>query len=416
MTGTKFTEASIKALKHGKTRYEVVEPSGRAIPGSLSIRIEATPSSGKTWYYLYRGRDDGGRSMARRLMLGRYPAYGLKEARQKYLVAASERAHGKDPAREAAEAQEEQRKGKSVREVAEEYLSELVRSKLASASEIERMLDRDVLPAIGSKKIKDVRRRDLVAIGDDIRDRGAYTMANRVLTQCSGLFGHAIEREYIETNPAYRLKRTKELPRDRVLSPDEIHTLWLTLPDTKIAMRLQLALRLLLVTGQRRSEVVEATYAEFDRQEKVWEIPPLRTKKGRPHIVPLSDMALGLLDEIESESGGTYLFPSPARRDCAYNPRGLSKAVLQNNASFGFDKAWTVHDLRRTVNTEMGRLGMLQHIIDRVQGRIEGGTGSKHYNRYDYFSEKRSALDEWAARLAVLTSDAPRVVSIGAGR
>ena len=191
---------------------------------------------------------------------------------------------------------------------------------------------------------------------------------------------------------------------------------WITLPKTIVSARLQFALRFLLITGQRRAEVVEATLSEFDRREQVWEIPPRRTKKERPHIVPLSGMALKLLDQIEAESAGdNYLFPSPRRKGLPYKPGTLTEMVLQHNHAFGFDEPFTVHDLRRTVNTEMGRLGIPQYIIDRVQGRIDSGTGSKHYNRYDYFAEKKAALEKWSERLTILVSDKPKVVSLNTG-
>ena len=121
-------------------------------------------------------------------------------------------------------------------------------------------------------------------------------------------------------------------------------------------------------------------------------------------------------DQIkEASSGRAYLFPSPLRPGYAYSPQGLSKTVLQHNDAFGAGEPWTVHDLRRTVNTEMGRIGISQYIIDRVQSRVDSGVGSRHYNRYDYFSEKKSALEKWSERLTILVSDKPKVVSLNTG-
>ena len=123
-----------------------------------------------------------------------------------------------------------------------------------------------------------------------------------------------------------------------------------------------------------------------------------------------------VLQQIEAESAGdNYLFPSPYRAGLPYRPGTLTEMVLQHNQSFGFREPFTVHDLRRTVNTEMGRLGIPQYIIDRVQGRIDSGVGSRHYNRYDYFSEKKNALEKWSERLTVLVSDKPKVVSLNTG-
>ena len=136
----------------------------------------------------------------------------------------------------------------------------------------------------------------------------------QIVFLAKGGIGYALDKELIEVSPAYMVKRTKELPRNRVLKPDEIGTFWDVLGSTDISLALQLALRFLLITGQRRAEVVEASWPEIDRPERVWEIPASRTKKGRPHVVPLTDMALDMLDQIEAASGtGPYLFPSPLR-------------------------------------------------------------------------------------------------------
>ncbi len=187
---------------------------------------------------------------------------------------------------------------------------------------------------------------------------------------------------------------------------------WGGLANTDLADRFQLALRFLLITGQRRSEVVMANVAEFDLQERLWELPPGRMKKRRPHVVPLSDLALELLAEIKTKYGdGEFLFPSPRGGERSYSPKSLSFAVLGLGADLGMDP-WIPHDLRRTVNTEMGRIGIPQSIIDRVQGRIEPGTGARHYNRYDYLVEKRDALERWAERLTVLIGDDAKVVDL----
>lgn len=404
---SRFSDRSVKALKHKKQRYEVFEP-GRT---GLSIRVAAAPSTRKTWHYFYRVMRDG-KSVARRMTLGKYPATSLKDTRTKLADAKRDKEHGLDPARTALDIKVEDHNAKTVRVIFEDYMADRVRGKLASASAIEGMFRRDVLPAIGRMKVKDVRRRDISAILVKIRGRNAYTMANRTLGGCSRFFDYAIELEQVEANPTYLLKATSETPRHRVLSPNEIRTFWTGLPDTDVPASLQLALKFLLVTGQRRSEVVAAPRIEFDREERIWEIPPERIKKDRPHVVPLSDMALDLLDQIKKVAGdGEYLFPSPARPDQPYSPQYLSEVVFDDTEALGLEK-WVPHDLRRVVNTEMSRLRIPQTIIDRVQGRIERGTGARHYNRYDHLLEKREALEKWAERLAVLISSDAKIVDL----
>lgn len=416
VASSRFSDRTIATLKHKDVRYEVVEP-GRT---GLSIRVEPSPSTRKSWHYLYRAKKSG-KSTARRMKLGSYPGTTLQEARELLNNARGVTLRDGDPARDAAEAarkaEQEARDAVTVEAFSKKYLQKCASDELASAPAMQNMFDRDILPVIGEMTVNEVRRRDINELLDRIRSRGANAMANRTLSVCASFFGYALDKELIETSPTYRVKRTKELPRNRVLSPDEIGTFWRALGNTDISLPLQLALRFLLITGQRRAEVVEASWPEIDRPERVWGIPASRTKKDRPHIVPLTDMALDMLDQIEAASSDrtTYLFPSSRRPECAYSPKALSETVLQHNDVFGFDEPFTVHDLRRTANTEMGRLGIPQYIIDRVQGRIDSGTGAKHYNRYDYFAEKKDALAKWSERLTILVSDKPKVVSLNTG-
>ncbi len=403
---SRFSDRSIRALKHRAERSEVVD-AGRT---GLAIRVAAAPSRKKVWQYLYRAQK-GGKSTARRLKLGGYPAVSLKDARKRLSDVKREVEHGRDPAEDARAKRVAEKAAKTVAEIVEKYLEDRVRGKQANAVDMNRALDRDVLPVIGHMKIKTVSRRHIVGILDTIRGRGSPVMANRTLGLLSQFFGYAIEREYIETSPTYRVKPSREQPRDRTLTPPEIKTLWAGLEGSGAARSLQLALKFLLVSGQRSGEVMGATWSEFDRDEHLWEMPAERIKTRRPHVVPLTSMALGLLDEIERQSGDVaYLFPSP-RANRVYARKVLSTAVRQHLFGLGLEK-WVPHDLRRTVNTEMARLGIPQNIIDRVQGRVEPGTGARHYNRYSYLPEKRDALERWAERLTVILSEDRRIVDL----
>ena len=111
----RFTDRYIKALKHRDQRYEQIEPGNNAIPGSLSIRVEAAPSTRKVFWYLYRGRDEKNKSVSRRLKLGEYPAVTLKDAHRLYLHYASQKAHGNDPARAFTEAKMEEKRKRGVK-------------------------------------------------------------------------------------------------------------------------------------------------------------------------------------------------------------------------------------------------------------------------------------------------------------
>lgn len=198
---SRFSDRSVKGLKHKKDRYEVTEP-GRT---GLTIRVAAAPSTLKTWQFLYRVMRDG-KSVPRRMPLGKYPATTLKEARRKLADAKRDKEHGIDPARTALDAKLEDREAKTVKAVFEDYMADRIRGKLTSASAIEGMFRRDVLPAIGRMKAKDVRRRNISGILLKIQGRDAPVMSNKTRGECIRFFNYALELEHVETNPAYLLK------------------------------------------------------------------------------------------------------------------------------------------------------------------------------------------------------------------
>ena len=122
----RFSDRTIAGLKHKVVRYEVVEP-GRT---GLSIRVEPSPSTRKSWYYLYRGKKNG-KSIARRMKLGQYPATSLQSARELLNDAKGTKLRGNDPAHEAAEAarqaEQEAREAVTVKTFSEKYLEEKIR-------------------------------------------------------------------------------------------------------------------------------------------------------------------------------------------------------------------------------------------------------------------------------------------------
>jgi integrase len=175
------------------------------------------------------------------------------------------------------------------------------RPRKRSAAEDERILRKDVIPAWGRRKANDIARKDVIALLDRIIDRGSPVAANRTLAVVRRMFGWAPSRDIIPANPCSAVKAPgKETRRDRVLSADEIAALWRSLDDpaTPISRPIRLALKLQLTTAQRKGEVIDAEWSEFDITEGVWTIPAANAKNGMPHRVPLSALALAVLDEV----------------------------------------------------------------------------------------------------------------------
>ncbi len=395
----KFTDRYIVTLKPKAQRFEVPEPTR----SGLAIRV--APSGRKSWAYRYHfeGR-------VRRLQLGVYPAVSLSDARVALAEAQRAKDKGRDPAAEAQQKKRANVEAATVGELVREYLGgHAVKKK--SGEEDRRLLNKDVLPKWKRRKAASVNRRDVVALLNGIRDRGAPVVANRVQSLLSKLFNFGISEGLVDMNPVTGIdKRGVERQRERTLSENEIVVLWRGLPGTDMTNATQLALKFQLVTAQRKSEIVSLRRRHIDKEKAIWTQPASTNKAGRTHVVPLSELALELLGEIEALGGEDYLFPAGRGRSKMPHLRGDSVGQgLRNNivdpeaeGEPGEGKIIiahvTPHDLRRTAATEMGGLGIARFIRDRILNHADSSVGSV-YDQHSYLDEKRHALDAWSAEL-----------------
>ena len=189
--------------------------------------------------------------------------------------------------------------------------------------------------------------------------------------------------------------------RDRYLSEDEVKTFWKGIDETSnISHPMRIALKLLLLTGQRRVEVVHMSRGELNLSEKLWSLPKERTKNGRPHNVPLSDFAVSLIKEAMSHAGDSeYIFPSPRNKAIPVNQKAATRAWSRVSKQLGIEGT-VLHDFRRTLATGLQKLGIqlevTEAILNHKSGKISGIAAI--YQRHDWRVEKRDALDKWAGK------------------
>ncbi len=165
----------------------------------------------------------------------------------------------------------------------------------------------------------------------------------------------------------------------------------------------RIALKLLLVTGQRRQEIVGARWDETQNSDELWEIPADRMKNGRVHTVPLSSLALDLLSQArELSEGSDWLFPSPIS-DGPLKPQTVTRALRINLAEMGLSGI-TPHDFRRTCATMMTKLGISQFVVGRVLSHTDQSITARVYDKNDYLPQKHQALDSWAQWLKQIVS------------
>ncbi len=401
----KFTDSSIRAIKPKAERFELWETNGKG----FGLRV--SPAGKKSWIYMFRF--DG---RARRMTLGEYPGMTLAEAHEEHAKAKKILSKGNDPGEQKLIKKAAHRSAFTVADLVDEYLERWAKKRKVTWQEDERCLYKEVIPKIGRKKAKDVKRRDIVEILDDIVDR-APAMANRVKNVVTKVFNFGVDRDIINGSPIANLSLPAEKgEKDRALDDSEIKTFWRGLGESDMDPLNQLALKLLLVTAQRRSEVVKAEWQEFNLKKGIWEIPVerIKTRKKRkkvtPHVVPLSDLALYLLEEIKELSGDSpYLFPSQRTErhiEPAAVTRALRKVIDEDKKDRIGVEHFTVHDLRRTATTGMASIGIPRLNISRVLNHDdESMTGI--YDKYSYLAEKKDALEKWGRKLESIIKGKP---------
>jgi integrase len=379
-----FTDSKVKNLKPEKKRRIVWEE------GQTCLGLRITPSGKKSFIYMYRYD-----SRSRMMTLGQYPALTLANARVDLAKAKALLATGTDPGKLHLQVKAEHRGAPTVAHLATEFIEKRSKNKKAWQEE-QRILEKDVVPKWRNRKAEDIKRRDVIVLLDKIVERGAPIMANRTLGVLNRMFNFGIRRAILEANPCSVIERPgEENESDRVLSAEEIRQFWANLDGCKMTEGTKLALRFLLVILQRKSEVAQAEWCEFDLESGWWTIPKNKTKNGLAHRVYLSAAARELLREIKKNSAGSpYLFPSPRGKGTKpITSRSLSQAVLKNLKTLNTEP-FRPHDLRRTGSTTMTANGMPREIVGKIVNHAESGV-TKIYDRYSYDKEKRNAMNKW---------------------
>lgn len=406
MAAKRLTDAAVRALKPKAARYTVAEGAG--------FGLMVYPNGAKSWLLRYTAADGRRRPM----VLGNYPDMSLTDARAAAAAARAQLAAGADPldgrreARDATRVQAiERRRAPTVAEAFADYMALSVRPRLKRPDAVER--DAGLLLAeLGTLKLADVRRRDIVAVLDAVRARGALHQAEMIRSRVGTFFAWAVERELIAASPCTGLVRQhRPQPRERALADAELRALWGWLEAGALPASLRDGLRLVLLTGQRPGEVFGLSWAELDLSAALWHLPAERSKNGRAHDIPLCRLALDILEARNGQAFGAYVFPGkPAGARAGTGPMNLQgianslRRALDAGRPAGLE-AFTAHDLRRSCRTGLARLGIADEVGERVLNHHRGGLVAV-YNRHRYEAEMRAALDAWDRHLCRLIGQA----------
>jgi integrase len=340
-----------------------------SLPG-LVLRVAA--GGRKSWCHFYR--TPGGK--LRRQTLGIYPAMTVKAAHEAWITNRDLLHAGRDPARTAAAG------ATHFKGVAEEWLKRDQAGK-RTHDVTKRALEREVYDHWGHRDIDKIGRRDCLDLIDGIADRGHVIMARRIHGHLHRLFRWSVGRGIIEISPMQDLpKPGAEKSRDRVHSDAELVQIWNALDDGYGQ-----ALRLLILTGARREEIAKLRWSEI--VDGNIELKGERTKNGEARIIPLSAAAMSLIEQIERN--GDLVFGKLS---------DWSGAKKKIDAKVNIPH-WVIHDLRRSVATQLQKLGVSLQTVEAVLGHTAGSRAGVVgiYQRHDFADEKRAALQAWGARV-----------------
>lgn len=392
----------------------------------LCLRV--SPAGTRTWNLIYSRPGDGKRA---RMKIGRYPEISLggdNGARQRARDARAKVGDGGDPIAD----RKAQDPSQTISDLVDNYLTRHASAK-RSGAEIARRLRKNVTSVIGTMKLSDLHRRDLTRCIDKVKDRGAGTEANKVFEDMRAMIRWARGRGDLDENLTEGMKRpTETVERDRLLSSDEIKTMWAALAGADMRESTRRVIRLCLISGQRVGEVTGMTIDEIDLENGIWTIPAARSKNARAHVVPLSPMAIVIVrDQIRAvqalsmqkgRSVPPFVFPGP-KGYSAVTGAAIAKAIKRqeirkhNSTTIMGIGPWTCHDLRRTTATHMEEIGLSPLVVGHVLNHVsitKASITSRVYARYDYMREKREALELWADRLAAITDGKADIVPLRA--
>ena len=383
----------------------------------LTLRV--FPSGVKSWTYRYLLPRDGA---AGRVSFGTFPSTGSADARARTMEARNAIEAGKDPRG----VFERENGGMTVADL-NFIVPRKARPVLRSAAEIERRFNRNVLPVIGQTRLADLHKRDATVSSTPFCDGKARSSEPR-LEDVRALIRWGVQRGDLDHSIVEGMKKPYVgAPRERVLSDDEINTLWNGLPHALARSRsVQRIIRLLLATAQRVGEVAGMRKDELDLRARLWRLPGTRTKNAHPHQVPLSDLSLSIIGDALADSGDSpFVFPSgnfslPGMAVAKCIARGREPDAENPHGRFGV-QGWTAHDLRRTALTGMARLGVAPMVLGHVANHrttTKAGVTFGVYVQHGFQQEKRAALERWGDRLLAIVGDkaAAKVLSLNQQR
>lgn len=383
-----LSDTKVRTAKPQESEYKLFDGGG--------LFLLVTPSGGKHWHFKYRF---GGKE--RKLSLGPYPEISLSEARAKKEEARRQIVNGIDPGA--------LKKAMKVVEITEKETFEVIAREwhvkfsptwtTGHAATMMARMERDLFPWIGSRPINDIKAPELLTVLRRVESRGALETAHRIRSIAGQVFRYAVATGRAERDPSGDLKgalpQPKESHHSAITDPKEIGPLLRAIEDYQGHFVVKCALRLAPLFFVRPGELRNAEWAEFDLEERTWNIPAHKMKMRQAHLVPLCEQAIEILSELRQLTGRSkYVFPS-AR---SFTRPMSNMAILAALRRMGYEKdTMTAHGFRAMARTILDEV--LQVRPDYIEHQLAHAVrdpNGRAYNRTAHLQERRKMMQLWA--------------------
>ena len=363
---------------------EILWDQGKGAVTGLGLRVREGGS--RKWVFQYRLA-----GISHRITIGDAKARRLEAARAKARAMRVAVDDGRDPGAEKADRIEAAKL--TLQAVVGDYLeAKQGGMRPRSFAETKRHLEVNWAP-LHKLPIANIARATVAGRLRELAKGHGPITADAARSSLSALFGWAIGEGFCEQNPVTGTNKASEnIPRDRTLSDDELVAIWHAAPDNHYGA----IVKLLILTGCRRDEIGSMRWSEIDLQQRTLTLPAERTKNKSKHVVPLSDLAVSIIGGVGERDGRDLVF-GVGRGGYA----GWSASKAELDKAVKIKEPFTLHDLRRTFRSGLGKLAVAPHIAEAAINHLP----AKLIRTYDvnrYENEKRQALDMWCAHLGAL--------------
>lgn len=416
-----------KLIEHAKPQEKEYR-----LPDGEGLFLRIRPSGAKSWLFCFRL---GSERTWLQMTLGALKDLSLKEARESLKELRKLVKDGVDPRNARAATRAENTQAISMQVLFDSWIEYIKIANEVSSTWIKRHEDRwrlHLKKPLGAILARDITRAHLSSALDAMTRKGIKEETRKALTTLNLMLDYALTRHFIELNPARMLKpkdfsATAGKPRDRVLSLQELRELWRALDKandfenknnniSKMSLITTNAIKLLILTGARRSEVAAMSWSELNLENKEWILPPERTKNRQAHTIYLSELALKLITELRPISGHSYFVFDTGRYEnyghihedsltgVIARLRGTAKGTKKKanfEAPLADIKPFTIHDLRRSAATAWGEyLKTAPHVIERMLNHQPSNKLIATYQRAIYANDQKRGWVAWGELIA----------------